>query len=127
MYSTFHCLAEAFGVFKRKFLRLEITEDQYINYVQNLIDRTVGWKLQIDEMDILLPIVSAEAERLIRKWKHKIDFLDCFQIVTLLHGRYRVLVGESQSVLITADDNLANAARTESDRVWQCSSEPAPA
>jgi len=127
MYSTFYCLAEAFGVFKRKFLRKEITEDKYIKYVQNLINRTVGWKLQIDETDILLPIVSVEAERLIRKWNHKIDFLDCFQIVTLLRGRNRVLVCESQSVLITADDDLANAARAEGARVWQFRSEPAPA
>jgi predicted nucleic acid-binding protein len=126
MYSTSYCLAEAFGVFKRKFLRQEITEEQYIRYVQVLIDRTVGWKLQIDEVDILLPIVSSEAERLIRKWKDKIDFLDCFQIVTVLHGRNRVLVGESKSILITADNKLAEAARAEGARVWECKSERAP-
>jgi len=120
MYSTSYCLAEAFGVFKRKFLRQEITEEQYIRYVQVLIDRTVGWKLQIDEVDILLPIVSSEAERL------KIDFLDCFQIVTVLHGRNRVLVGESKSILITADNKLAEAARAEGARVWECKSERAP-
>jgi predicted nucleic acid-binding protein len=127
MYSTSYCLAEAFGVFKRKFLRREITQDQYIKYVQDLIGCTVGWKLQIDEVDILLPVVSNEAERLIRKWKDKIDFLDCFQIVTVLHGRNRVLVGESKSILITADSNLAEVALAEGAKVWECKSERAPA
>jgi predicted nucleic acid-binding protein len=127
MYSTSYCLAEAFGVFKRKFLKHEIAEDQYIRYVQALIDRTVGWKLQIDEVNILLPIVASKAECLIRKWKDKIDFLDCFQIVTVVHGRNRVLVGESKSILITADNNLAKAARAEGARVWECNCEPAPA
>ena len=126
MYSNCYCLGEAFGVFKRKYLRQEITEDQYTKYVQDLIDHTVGWKLQIDEVDILLPIVSSETERLIRKWKDRIDFLDCFQIVTVLHGRNRVLVGESKSILITADNHLAEAARAEGARVWECRIEPAP-
>jgi predicted nucleic acid-binding protein len=127
MYATSYCLAEAFGVFKRRFLNNEINEGQYIEYVQGLIRLTVGWKLQLDEVDILLPIVSSEAERLIRKWKHKIDFLDCIQIVTVLHGRNRVLVGESRSILITADNALAKAARAEGARVWECNSETDPA
>ncbi|HEV2495661.1 MAG TPA: hypothetical protein VG204_21595 [Terriglobia bacterium] len=127
MYSTSYCLAEAFGVFKRKFLGHEITEDQYVKYIQDLIGRTVGWKLQIDEVDILLPIVSSEAKRLISKWKRKVDFLDCLQVVTLLHGRKRVLVGESKSILITADKDLVKIARAEGARVWECESEPAPA
>ena len=124
MYATSYCLAEAFGVFKRKFLQHQITNDQYLKYVQDLVGRTVGWKLQIDEVDILLPIVWTEAARLISKYQ--VDFLDCFQIVTALHGRARVLVGESKSILITADRELAKAARAEGARVWECMSEPAP-
>jgi len=41
----------------------------------------LGVNLRIDDVPILSPIVSTEAERLIKK--HKIDFLDCFQIVTI--------------------------------------------
>ena len=33
---------------------------------------------------LLSPVVMSEAERLIKKYK--IDFLDCFQIVTIMHG-----------------------------------------
>ena len=65
-----------------------------------------------------------EAERLIKQ--HKIDFLDCFQIVTILHGKFRVLGPDSKSILITADRALAKAARAEGARVWECTSEPPP-
>jgi rRNA-processing protein FCF1 len=44
-----------------------------------------------------------------------------------MQGQFKVLVGESQSILITADRELAKAARAEGVRVWECTSEAAPA
>jgi len=35
--------------------------------------------------------------------KYKIDFIDCFQIVTIMRGDFKIFVGPSQSILITAD------------------------
>src|SRR5271154_2285677 len=122
-YTTSFCVAEAFGAFKRKFLRKTISEQKYVTYIKNFI-RIIGNTFQIDEVPILLPVVSTEAERLVAAYK--IDFIDCFQIVTILQGRFRIFVGESQSMLITADRELASAARAESARVWECSSETAP-
>lgn len=124
-YATSFCVAEAFSAFKLKFLRKKITEDQYINCVRDFLRSVVGLNLQIDEVPILSPIVVSEAERLIKA--HKIDFIDCFQIVTILHGRYRFLGPESKSILITADRDLAQAARAEGAKVWECTSETAPA
>lgn len=123
-YATSYCVTEAFSAFKLKFLRNQISEADYVRYVRTFIQRIIGGNLQIDEVEILKPIVFREAERLIKKYK--IDFIDCFQIVTVLHGQYRVLVDESQSMLITADRELAKAARGEGARVWECTSEPAP-
>jgi predicted nucleic acid-binding protein len=122
-YTTSFCIAEAFGAFKLKFLRKKISEKEYVSYVRNFI-RVTGNTFQIDEVPILEPIVISEAERLIAK--HKIDFVDCFQIVTIMQGRFRIFVGDSQSILITADRELASAARSEGARVWECTSEPAP-
>jgi predicted nucleic acid-binding protein len=124
-YATSYCVTEAFSAFKLKFLRKKITEEQYIQYVRSFIQRIIGSNLQVDEVPILTPLVFKEAERMIQK--HKIDFIDCFQIVTVLHGKYRVLVGVSQSILITADRGLAKAARAEGARVWECTTEPPPA
>jgi hypothetical protein len=75
-------------------------------------------------VEILSPDVVSEASRLIQTYK--IDFLDCFQIVTILRGEFRHLCAESKSILITADRGLAKAARAEGARVWECTSEPAP-
>ncbi len=123
-YATSYCVTEAFSAFTVKFLRRRIPEAQYIKYVQEFIRTVIGANLQIDEVSILSPVVRNEAERLIKT--HKVDFLDCFQIVTVLQGRFRHMVAESQSILITADRNLAKAARAEGARVWECTSEPAP-
>ena len=123
-YATSYCVTEAFSAFKLKFLRGRIPEAKYITYVHEFIRTVIGANLQIDEVSILLPVVRDEAERLIKTYQ--IDFLDCFQIVTVLQGRFRHFVAESQSILITADRELAKAARAEGARVWECTSEPAP-
>ncbi len=124
MYATSYCITETFSVLKRKFLQGLITEANYIRYVQNFIRQFLGVNLRQDDVPILSPVVFSEAERLIKK--HKIDFLDCFQIVTIMHGRFNVLGPNSQSILVTADEGLANAARAECVKVWECRSEPAP-
>lgn len=123
-YATSYSITEAISVFKRMFLDRRIDQAAYIRYVKDFMNGVIGCNLEIDEVDILNPIVMNEAERLIRK--HGIDFLDCFQIVTILHGKYHVLGLDSKSILITADKDLAKAARAEGARVWECTSEPAP-
>ncbi len=75
-------------------------------------------------MPILSPVVFSEAERLIKMYK--IDFINCFEVVTILRGRFRVLGPQSKSILITGDRELAKAARAEGAKVWECTSEPAP-
>lgn len=125
MYATSYCVTETLAAFKGKFLRGRINQNQYVKYIQDFIRISVGWKLQVDEVPILKPFVLKEAERLIKT--HKIDFLDCFQIVTILHGQFHVLGPESKSILITADHGLAKAARAEGARVWDCTSELSPA
>jgi predicted nucleic acid-binding protein len=123
-YATSYCITETFSVFKRKFAQKKITEDQYVKYARDFIRTILGVNLKIDEVPILSPIVFSEAERLIKAYK--IDFIDCFQIVTILRGQFRRLGPESQSILITADRDLAKAARAEGAKVWECTREPAP-
>jgi predicted nucleic acid-binding protein len=116
-------VAEALGALKLKFLRGKISETHYQKCVRNLI-RIIGNTFQIDELDVLLPFVGNEFERLATKYK--LDFIDCLQIATLKHGKYRIFEGPSKSILITADRELAKAARSEGARVWECTTEPSP-
>jgi predicted nucleic acid-binding protein len=124
VYTTPYCVAETFSVFKRKFLRGQITKEQYIKYIQTFTGRFLGTNLRQDQMSILSPVVFAETERLVNE--HRIDFVDCLQIVTIMHGEFSKLGPNSKSILITADAELAKAARAEEARVWECRTEPAP-
>ena len=123
-FATSYCVTEALSAFKSKFIRHRINQDEYINYVDTFIRTVIGANLKIDEVPILSVAVTDEAKRLVKAYK--IDFLDAFQIVTVLNGRHRHGAGESKSILITADRSLARAARDEGARVWECTSEDAP-
>ena len=124
VYATPYCVSETFSVFKRMFVRAEINEERYIKYVQTFIRQFLGTNLRQDQMSVLSPVVFSETERLVKA--HKIDFVDCLQIVTIMHGQFHILGPNSQSILITADEGLAKAARFEGARVWNCRTEPSP-
>jgi predicted nucleic acid-binding protein len=124
VYSTSYSITEALSAFKFKYVRGLIVRDVYKHYIREFLKLTIGSNLRIDEVHILSPVVRDEFERLIDTYD--IDFLDCFQLVTIMHGRYRVLVGGSKSLLITADKKLAEAARKENVDAWYCVDEPAP-
>jgi predicted nucleic acid-binding protein len=122
--ATSHCVSEALSVFKWKSLHKKISQNQYLKCVQDFIRTVIGGALEIDEVPLLSPTLFTEAERLIKK--HNIDFIDCLQIVTILHGRYSVLGPNSKSILITADHKLALAARAEGAKVWEFTCEAVP-
>ena len=124
-YATSFCVAETFSVFKLKYLRHEIDRATYIKYVQGFIRTVIGVSLQLDEVSILSPTLFREAEQLINKYG--IDFIDCCQIVTILHGKFSECGPISKSLLVTADRDLAKAARGEGARVWEITSEAVPA
>ena len=123
--ATSYCVSEALNVLKVKHMyRHELTKQEYLDTIKRFITGVIGGKLEIDELPILSPKLLQEAEILITK--HTVDFIDCAQIVTVKHGRFSVLAGDSKSVLITADKELARVARQEGVRVWECTSEVPP-
>ena len=124
VYSTSYSVTEALSAFKSKYVRGRIVRDVYKLYIREFLKLTIGSNLRIDEVQILSPVVRDEFDRLIDTYD--IDFLDCFQLVTIMHGEYGVLVGGSKSLLITADKKLAEAARKENVEAWYCVDEPAP-
>ena len=121
-YSTSYCIAEALSAFKVKWLRGRITQSQYHRDVREFF-RLVVSGLTVDEVPLSAQVLN-EAERLMAA--HSIDFVDAIQVVTVVRGRFAGLVGGSQTVLITADRELARAARAEGCRVWECTTEAAP-
>jgi len=120
--ATSYCVAEALSAFKTKWLRGRITQSDYVRNVREFF-RLVVSALHIDEVPLAVQ-VHHEAERLVEAYG--IDFIDSIQVVTLMAGKYSVLVGDSQSIFITADRALAAAARREGARVWECTTEGSP-
>jgi predicted nucleic acid-binding protein len=128
VYSTSHSVTEALSAFKLKYRRKEISREQYKEYIEKFLKLTIGANLRVqddeDVVHILSPTVSHEAERMIDEYDF--DFLDCFQLVVLKLGQFRYMVGGSKTLLITADRELAKAARNEGLSVWYCVDEPVP-
>jgi predicted nucleic acid-binding protein len=113
-YATPACMAEALGVFKRKWLSEKVYAlSDYVRTVREFY-RLVVSGIALDEVPVSSQVLD-QAERLVRQYE--LDFLDAIQVVTVLHGKYSVLVGESRSAFITADRRLARAALREGVRV----------
>jgi predicted nucleic acid-binding protein len=123
-YMTSFCFAEALGVLKVKLSRGEITKKGYANRCYLLTNWIRTQRVKIDEVPLTASSVFEEVESLARQYG--IDVSDALQIVTIRNGKYSNLVGESKSVLITADRGLTKAARNEGLMVWDCIHEPIP-
>jgi predicted nucleic acid-binding protein len=122
LYTNSFCFAEAFGVLKRKWQRKALTIDEYYAAVRKLT-RDVRNRIRFDDMELLDAAVQDEMERLGKK--HGLDMADALQLVTILHGQFKHMGPNSASVLITADNGLAEAAQAEHVKLWNCN-EPVP-
>jgi predicted nucleic acid-binding protein len=123
--TTSLCFSEAIGVLKVKWLyRKEITHEQYLDAMNDLMACFAYEAIRIDEIEIKDRAVFKEVERLSECYA--LDISDAFQIYTLKTGFFSILTGDSKPILITGDTNLAAATRKEGLRVWDCMKEPAP-
>jgi uncharacterized protein len=124
-YITSVCLAEALGVFKRKRLRDEISEKQYLTTCYLLLGYLRNPpRIRVDEIELSSVDTFTKAEEIARR--HKLDLSDSLQLVSVKHGRSSSCVPGFKTVFITADRALASAAKGEGLRVWNCEEEAAP-
>ncbi len=124
-YTTTLCFAEALGVLKAKYFRHHhITEKGYLNRSYLLTVWIRDRRIKLDEVPLSDPKIFEEVEAIVKKYQ--IDTSDALQIVTIKKGKFCNLAGESRSLLITADADLAKAARSEGLIVWDCVHESSP-
>jgi predicted nucleic acid-binding protein len=122
-YATQACLAEAIGVFKRKWLVEKVyTLPEYVRTVREFY-RLVVSHVAVDEIPVSVQLLD-QAEQLMRE--HQLDFIDSIQMTTVLHGKFSVLIGDSASLFITADRRLARAAKRNGVSVWLVGSAAGP-
>ncbi len=79
---------------------------------------------KVPELDFLSPEVFFAAQRTAEK--HGLDLSDAFQIHSVKEGFFSKMSGGSTTILVTADRELAKAAKAEGLRVWNIMEEPAP-
>lgn len=116
--TTALCVGEALGVLKVKhFYRKELDREAYFCATEILagwISKTGG--LEIEEANLADRDVFHEIEHVCKKYS--LDLSDGLQILTLKKGFFSSLTRDSAPILITADDKLAEAAKSEGGRVW---------
>lgn len=122
-YTTSLCFAETLVVLKMKYVRKEITQEQYLDAGDYLISCIREEDIQIANIDITDEKIFEEVEEIVSH--HNIDISDAFQIVTIKQD-YSSKELQMPAILITADRGLAKAARAEDLQVWDCMTEPAP-
>jgi predicted nucleic acid-binding protein len=116
-YTTAFCLYEALNALKSKLkYKKNINSQQYLESAFKLTSWFGAEVTKIDDLDFTDPLTFRKAADI--STKYQLDLSDAFQIVSVKHGYFCNLVNESSTILVTADIQLANAARTEGLRVW---------
>lgn len=124
-YATQFCFYEALNVLKVKWLyRKEITRDEYLYAAFHLSAWHGASSERVNDLDFTSPLTFGNAKRLVEKTS--LDLSDAFQILSVKTGYFSRMIGDSSTVLVTADKNLAAAARSEGLRVWYFLEESAP-
>jgi len=124
-WTTSLCFAEALGVLKvMHFYRKEITEEKYLSASEELVAHLRNGSISIEEVDITQISTFNEVEKISKSYS--IDLADAFQIITMKKGFPSSLEGDSKTIFITGDSNLAKAAKNEGLRVWNCMKEETP-
>ena len=122
--TTTLCLAEALGVFKRKWNRSQLTMDGYFSASERLVVSVWGEKPKLDDLGLYQPGIHSEVELMAKQ--HTLDLSDALQLLTIKRGYFSGLSGPSSSVLITGDAGLETAASAEGIRVWNCKADRKP-
>jgi predicted nucleic acid-binding protein len=123
-HATLPCLMEALGAIKAKWVHKHISHEAYLKATRQLVIDAWGKKIRPDNVDLFTPEGLNAVEAFAKK--HNLDLSDALQLETLINGTFKHFADDSRPILITADEKLAEAAKREGIRVWNCSKEPAP-
>ena len=117
--TTTICYFETLNILKKKCFERKppnnITVDEYHAAAFALSAWFSMSSKNVPELDLVDPITFPQVQSIARK--HSVDLSDAFQIFSVKKSVYSVLSGESQTILVTADQSLAAAARNESIKV----------
>jgi hypothetical protein len=117
-------LYETLGVLKRHKLQGKLTKDAYLRAATDLVAWFRASHSRIEDLDFTDIEVFRDAKEL--AVDSELDLSDEFQLLSLQAGFFAALVGGSATLLVTADEALAKAARNRRLPVWDCQREAMP-
>ncbi len=128
-HSTSMCMMEALGRIKgmhfnnSKRSKHYISLEKYNAAIKNLV---VQGMCRIEIYDINLFNADSFSKVLELAYDYELDISDALQLATLRYGKHHHMSRNSRSILVSADKNLAKAAKKEGFRVWDCLRESEP-
>lgn len=129
-YTTTMCFYETLNVLKRKWLKKQISKEEYL---KTSLGITAWFSFQPRfeyDVDLLNRTDFYKVEEVVKKYD--LDISDAFQIVSVRDGPFSHLVDADapgcpkNTLLVTADKKLAEVARKEGIRSWFITEEPPP-
>ncbi len=121
VFTSWILLAEAMGVLKRKWIKKEISEEQYAGRVHYLLALIRDRRFLIRDIEIKdheACLKTYEYDLIdIRKKHPELDVADALQLIAIQEGILGKLAGESTPNLVTADLKLGNAALVDGIQV----------
>ena len=123
-YTTPFCFYETLGILKRHMLKGTLTKEQYLRAARDLVAWFRASQSAMKDLDFTDREVFRDAVDLAEHMN--LDLSDAFQLLSLQAGYFQYLAGDSKTLLVTADEALAKAARQRRLPVWDCQREPIP-
>jgi predicted nucleic acid-binding protein len=123
-YTTPFCLYETLSVLKGFKRRGVLTKEAYIKSANDLVVWFRASHSKIRDLEFTDREIFHDAKELATDTD--LDLSDAFQLLSLQAGYFAGLVGDSKTVLVTADEALAKEARKRRLPVWDCLREPMP-
>lgn len=124
-YTTPFCFYETLNVLKVKWLyRKELTQAEYSDAAFHITAWFGASARQCRDIDFQDPLVFSKTREI--EQRHSLDWSDAFQILSVKEGYFSHLINDSRTVLVTADQALASAARLEGVKSWYIIGEPEP-
>lgn len=101
-----------------------ITREGYLNASFALTVWFQASARKVKDIDLSHPPTFLRAKELVERYE--VDLSDAFQLLSLKEGYFSSLANDSKTLLVTADEKLANAAIAEGLNAWYCMSWPVP-
>ncbi len=116
---------ETLSILKKKLERGDLDRDRYFKAVAEMIAFVEEGDIKIDS-DFRPDSFHRFADIYELATKHSLDWSDALQVYTVLKGKWAGSRHESTAMFVTADNNLARAAKQEGLRVWNLLKEDRP-